>query len=54
MAVKKKVASTIVGEPTVTSHKVQQMIYPLTIDYGREDINDIARKVNEIITHLNL
>jgi len=28
-------------------------IAPLSIDYGREDLNDMARKINEIIDHLN-
>lgn len=49
MAAKKKVTSVVLSEPTVSS----ESIHLLSIDYGREDINNIARKVNEIIIHLN-
>lgn len=31
----------------------KKLIAPLSIDYGREDLNDIGRKINEIIDHLN-
>lgn len=28
-------------------------IAPLSVDYGREDLNNIAIKINEVIDHLN-
>lgn len=31
----------------------EKVIAPLSIDYGREDINDIARKINEIIEFIS-
>lgn len=31
---------------------VPTMIEKLSIDYGREDINNIAKKINEIINYL--
>lgn len=35
------------------SEVVPTTIDKLSIDYGREDINNIAKKVNEIIDRLN-
>lgn len=33
--------------------QVQEAISLLSVDYGREDLNNIAMKVNEIITKIN-
>lgn len=32
---------------------VPTSIAELSVDYGREDLNNIAKKINEIIKHLN-
>lgn len=32
---------------------IQQGIAPLSIDYGREDLNTMARKINELIAYVN-
>lgn len=45
---KKKVVEVSTEETTVPTE-----IGMLSIDYGREDLNNLARKVNEIIGHLN-
>lgn len=36
--------------PTVS---VEPLIHPLSVDYPNEWTNDIARKINEIISHIN-
>lgn len=33
--------------------EVVPKLIPLSIDYGREDLNDMARKINEVIDYLN-
>ncbi len=32
---------------------VKTLLTPLTIDYTSEGLNDMARKINQIIEHLN-
>lgn len=49
MAAKKKVKSIEIVQTTVTTGPIEL----LSVDYGREDINNIAVKVNEIITKVN-
>ncbi len=48
-AAKKEDTVTFTNEE-VTEYKTG--ISPLSVDYGREDINDIAKKVNEIIAFI--
>lgn len=60
MARPKKV-STVVDETTSTGNTVQfttvevvpTPIIPLSVDYPSEGLNDIARKINEIISKVN-
>lgn len=33
--------------------EIKQVITLLSIDYPNEGLNDMARKINEIITHIN-
>lgn len=58
MARPKKVRATVDGDGNV--EKVEQIeeavptpIAPLSIDYPNEGLNDIARKINEIIMRLD-
>jgi hypothetical protein len=52
MASKKKV---VITRPPLSDRPVYstQPLTHLSVDYGREDINNIARKINEIIDYLN-
>ena len=52
------VGTTGGGSPIVTSEPVPNTLVPtkiakLSVDYGREDLNNIAIKINEIIDTLN-
>jgi hypothetical protein len=51
MAKKKKVTKVVEEAPEVTV--VSTDIKLLSVDYGREDLNDMARKINEIIIKIN-
>lgn len=58
MAKAKKVVTKKIDLSTNTLRMTVPSVVPTTIekvsiDYGREDLNNIAKKVNEIIDHLN-
>ena len=40
-------------EVVVEAPVIPTTIEKISIDYGREDLNNVARKINEIIDHLN-
>jgi hypothetical protein len=47
---KKMTASKTVSAKTGETKEVIQL---LSVDYGREDLNTMARKINEIIVKMN-
>ena len=49
---KKKEKEEVV-EASAPVCEISPKIALLSIDYGREDLNDMGRKINEIITHIN-
>lgn len=40
-------------EPETPESVLKPLIDPLTVDFSSEAFNDMARKINEIISHIN-
>ena len=56
----KKVKAVVVGEEDTVATVLDGFIstppneiYPVSVDFPSEQLNDLARKVNEIINHIN-
>jgi hypothetical protein len=52
MARKKKVLTTEQAVSASVSH-AKEVIQPLSVDFGREDLNTLGTKLNEIIMYIN-
>ena len=48
-----EIATSATADVEAKLEDIVDQIPFLSVDFGREDINDIARKINEIITKLN-
>lgn len=50
---KSKIEPEEVVKQEVKPVKVKRYVPLLTVDFAREDLNTIARKINEVIEHIN-
>lgn len=50
---KKKKEEEGLQEYVVPEIHEKKKLTPLSVDFGREDLNNIGTKINEIIDHLN-
>lgn len=51
--VEKLSTETVISGVAFVEEVKEPVILPLTVDFGREDLNNVANKVNEIIQYIN-